>query len=66
VMDLVGQDRAIPTDQGDFGTTGPQVDAEAELFWAHAGIEDCWSIMSAMTALMKISASSLMPPTTPP
>ena len=58
---------ALERAQADFGATGPQVDGEGELVLAHgAGMEDCWSIMSAMTALMKTSASSLMPPATPP
>ena len=58
-------------DEADLRSARPQVDGEDEAFvtWeGHSSPGTCWypSIMSAMTALMKVSASSVMPPATPP
>ena len=67
VVHFVGDDLAVQCDEGDLGAARAEIHAERELVVAHgAGMEDCLSIMSAITALMKMSASSLGPPNTPP
>ena len=65
-VEFVVEHVAVEAHQSDLRSARSQVDAETE-FVAHAGgIEACWSIMSSITDRMNSSASSVMPPATPP
>ena len=68
---LLPRQRAGERDEPDLRAARPEVDGEDEslLAWpAHkpAGTVSWESIMPAMTIWMKASASSVMPPATPP